>query len=125
VVPRLHDGDQAYVLQADDRRIIFVLPFEERYSLVGTTDVPFNGDPANVRISRAETVYLCRLVSDYFKQHVTPEDVVWSYSGVRSLYDDEAASVSTVTRDYRLEMDCEDGLAPALTVLGVKLTGYR
>lgn len=123
VVPKLHGGDQAYVLQGDDRRIVFVLPFEEQYSLIGTTDVPFTGDPATVQISRGETDYLCALVNSYFKEEISSEDVVWSYSGVRSLYDDEAASASTVTRDYRLELDSSG--APVLNVLGGKLTGYR
>ena len=125
VVPRIHDGDQAYVLQGDDRRIVFVLPFERNYSLIGTTDVPFSGDPASVQISGSETDYLCELVNRYFRTGITPADVVWSYSGVRSLFDDEAASASTVTRDYRLELDTDGGQAPVLTVLGGKLTGYR
>jgi glycerol-3-phosphate dehydrogenase len=125
VVPRLHHGDQAYVLQSNDRRIVFVLPFEKHYSLIGTTEVPYSSDPGSVHISRAETEYLCNLVSSYFKCPVTPDDVVWSYSGVRSLYDDEAASDSTVTRDYRLEVDTSGSGAPVLNVLGGKLTGYR
>lgn len=123
VVPRLHDGQQAYVLQNDDRRIVFVLPFESHYTLIGTTDVPYNGDPGSVRISGSETEYLCDLVNTYFRSQISPADVVWAFSGVRSLFDDEAASASTVTRDYRLEVDANG--APVLNVLGGKLTGYR
>ena len=123
VVPRLHEGDQAYVLQGDDRRIVFVLPFEQHFSLIGTTDVPYSGDPGSVRISQSEIDYLCSLVNRYFARSIGPEDVVWTYSGVRSLFDDQAASASTVTRDYRLELDT-DG-APVLNILGGKLTGYR
>lgn len=125
VVPKLYDGEHAYVLQSDDRRIIFVLPFEKDFNLIGTTDVPFNDDPGNVEITPRETDYLCKLVNGYFKQPITREDVVWSYSGVRSLYDDYAASAASVSRDYRLELDGGDGRAPVLTVLGGKLTGYR
>lgn len=124
VVPRIHDGEQAYVLQNDDRRIVFVLPFESHYTLIGTTDVPYTGDPANVQISGSETEYLCDLVNAYFRAQISPADVVYAYSGVRSLFDDEAASASTVTRDYQLETD-SDGGAPVLNVLGGKLTGYR
>jgi glycerol-3-phosphate dehydrogenase len=125
VVPKLYDGDHAYVLQSDDRRIIFVLPFEKDFNLIGTTDVPFKDDPANVEITPREIDYLCKLVNGYFKQPITREDVVWSYSGVRSLYDDDAASAASVSRDYRLELDGGDGKAAVLTVLGGKLTGYR
>lgn len=124
IVPRLHEGQQAYVLQNDDRRIVFVLPYESHYTLIGTTDVPYSGDPSNVRISAGETEYLCDLVNEYFRSQISPADVVWAYSGVRSLFDDEAASASTVTRDYRLETETEGG-APVLNVLGGKLTGYR
>lgn len=125
VVPKLYDGDHAYVLQSDDRRIVFVLPFEKDFSLIGTTDVPFNDDPGHVEITLREIDYLCGLVNRYFKQPITREDVVWSYAGVRSLYDDYAASAASVSRDYRLELDGGDGRAAVLTVLGGKLTGHR
>ncbi|MBA2452516.1 MAG: glycerol-3-phosphate dehydrogenase [Chloroflexia bacterium] len=125
VVPKLYDGDYAYVLQSDDRRIVFVLPFEKDFNLIGTTDIPFNDDPANVEITLREIDYLCKLVNGYFKESITREDVVWSFSGVRSLYDDDAASAASVSRDYRLELDGGDGKAAVLTVLGGKLTGYR
>ncbi len=125
VVPKLYDGDQAYVLQSDDRRIVFVLPFEKEFSLIGTTDVPFTDDPGSVEATPREVDYLCWLVNGYFKQHITRDDVVWSYSGVRSLYDDNAASAASVSREYRLVLNGGDGRAAVLTVLGGKLTGYR
>jgi glycerol-3-phosphate dehydrogenase len=125
VVPRLYDGDQAYILQNDDRRIVFVIPFQERYSLVGTTDVPFAGDPADVAIASDETAYLCAAVSRWFATPVTPDQVVWRYSGVRPLYDDHAETASTVTRDYVLDLDAPDGRAPLLSVFGGKITTFR
>ena len=125
VVPRLYDGDQAYILQNDDRRIVFVIPFQERYSLVGTTDVPFAGDPADVAIAPDETAYLCAAVSRWFATAVTPDQVVWRYSGVRPLYDDHAETASSVTRDYVLDLDAPDGRAPLLSVFGGKITTFR
>src|SRR5207253_699245 len=115
VVPRLYDGEQAYILQNDDRRIVFVIPYEDAFTLIGTTDVPFEGDPAGVAITPDEIHYLCRAVSRWFARPPQPEDVVWSYSGVRPLYDDQSSSVSAVTRDYVFDLDSSGG-APALTV---------
>jgi glycerol-3-phosphate dehydrogenase len=123
VVPRLYEGPQAYILQNDDRRIVFILPYEERFTLIGTTDVPFNGDPARVAIDAEETAYLCRAVSRWLARPVRPEDVVWSYAGVRPLYDDKASNVSAVTRDYVFDLDTSG--APALSVFGGKITTYR
>ena len=125
VVERLHDGDQAYILQNADRRIVFVIPFQERFSLIGTTDVPFDGDPAEVAIASDEIDYLCTAVSRWFAKPVTPDDVVWRYAGVRPLYDDHAASASTVTRDYVLDLDAPAGQAPLLSVFGGKITTFR
>ncbi|MFO1071856.1 MAG: glycerol-3-phosphate dehydrogenase [Geminicoccaceae bacterium] len=125
VVPRLHAGEQAYILQNDDQRIVFVLPFEGAFSLVGTTDVPFAGDPAQPAISEAETAYLCRAVNRYFRREIGPADVVWSYAGVRPLYDDASGDASAVTRDYVFDLDGSDGRAPLLSVFGGKITTYR
>ncbi len=125
VVPRLYDGDHAYILQNDDRRVVFVIPYEGDYSLIGTTDVPFDGDPAEVRIDPAETAYLCAAVNRYFATPVSADDVVWSYSGVRPLYNDEAEDAAAVTRDYELELDAGPGQAPLLSVFGGKITTYR
>lgn len=123
VVPRLHQGGQAYLLQNDDRRIVFVIPFERQFSLIGTTELPFDGDPARAEISDAEIAYLCRAVGRWFCAPPTPADVVRSYAGVRPLYDDRATSASAVTRDYAFDVDTAG--APALSVFGGKLTTFR
>ena len=125
VVPRLHDGDQAYILQHDDGRVIFALPYEGAFSLIGTTDLAFEGDPADVAIEPAEIDYLCKAINQYFDVDLGPDDVVSSYAGVRPLYDDAAEDPSTVTRDYVLDIDDEDGNAPLLSIYGGKVTTYR
>ncbi len=125
VVPRLYPGDHAYILQNDDKRIVFVIPYQDRLSLIGTTDVAFDGDPASVRISDEETDYLCRVVDRYFRNPIAPADVVWAYAGVRPLYDDASANVSAVTRDYVFDLDAGPDRAPLLSVFGGKLTTYR
>ncbi len=125
VVPRVHDGDHAYILQNDDGRVIFVIPFEGRYSLIGTTEVELEGDPASAGISAAETDYLCRAANRYLAQPVRPQAVVWSYAGVRPLFGDNGEDLSTITRDYEIEFDTVDGNAPILTVCGGKITTYR
>lgn len=123
VTRRLYEGEQAYILQNADRRVVFVLPFERDFTLIGTTDVPYEGDPASAEIDAAEIAYLCAAVNVSFARTISPADVVWSFSGVRPLYDDGSASASDVTRDYVLERHAGD--APALTIWGGKLTGYR
>jgi len=125
VVPRLHDGVHAYILQNNDGRVVFVIPYEGAFSLIGTTDIPFEGDPASVSITPDETRYLCDAVGRYFRAPPKPEDVVWSYSGVRPLYDDAAESASAVTRDYVLDLDAGPDRAPLLCVYGGKITTYR
>jgi glycerol-3-phosphate dehydrogenase len=123
VVPRLFEGDHAYILQNDDRRIVFAIPYERRFTLIGTTDVPYGGDPAAVVISDEETGYLCQVINRYFRKTITPADVVWSYAGVRPLYDDAASNASAVTRDYVLDLDVVG--APLLSIFGGKITTYR
>jgi len=125
VLPRLYEGDQAYILQNEDRRIVFVIPYEGAYTLVGTTDVPFDDDPAKVEISADETAYLCRIVNRYFKAAAGPGDVVWAYAGVRPLYDDATENASAVTRDYVLDLEAPDGAPPVLSVFGGKITTFR
>jgi glycerol-3-phosphate dehydrogenase len=128
VVPRLagSSGEDAYILQNHDRRVVFVLPFEEHFSLIGTTDIPYDGDAKEACIDEAETRYLLDAVGRFVKRPPTAADIVWSFSGVRPLYDDNgSASASAVTRDYRLELDDGDGKPPLLTVMGGKLTTYR
>ncbi len=125
VVPRLFEHDHAYVLQNPDRRIIFVIPYERDFTLIGTTDVAFFGDPARPQISPEETSYLCTIVNGYFNRQISPSDVVWSYSGVRPLLEDETDDLSAVTRDYVLTHDAAPGRAPLLSVFGGKITTYR
>jgi glycerol-3-phosphate dehydrogenase len=125
VVPRLYEGDHAFLLQNDDRRVVFMIPFEDGYTLVGTTDVPYDGDPSRPQASAAEIEYLCRAASRYLRRAVGPEDVLWHYAGVRPLYDDGTVDVSAVTRDYVLRLDSDHGSAPVLSVFGGKITTYR
>ena len=125
VVPRLYEGDQAYILQQPDGRIVFAIPYERDFTLIGTTDVPYADEPGPVRISPEETGYLCDCVNRSFKAAIGPDDVVWSYSGVRPLYDDAAANASAVTRDYVLDVADRDGRLPVLSVFGGKITTYR
>ena len=105
VVPKLYDSDEAYILQNADQRIVFVIPFEEDFSLIGTTDVDYQGDPSQVSISVDETDYLIDISNHYFKQQISSSDVITSYSGVRPLLDDDSTEAQTVTRDYTLELE--------------------
>jgi len=123
VVRKLFDGPQAYILQNTDRRIVFAIPYERDYTLIGTTDLSYDGDPAKVAISPEEIDYLCSVINAHCVNQIGPADVVWTYAGVRPLYDDDAADASAVTRDYMLELD--NGSAPLLSVFGGKITTYR
>jgi glycerol-3-phosphate dehydrogenase len=125
VVPRLFEGEQAYILQHSDRRVVFVIPYEQDFSLIGTTEVPYEGDPAAARITAAETAYLCDAVNRYLAKPVRPEDAVWSFSGVRPLYEDASQDASAVTRDYVFDLDAGEGQAPFLSIFGGKITTYR
>ena len=125
VVRRLYDGPQAYTLQNADGRVVFIIPYEQDYTLIGTTDVTFDGDPTGLRADQDEVEYLCGSVSDYLREPVTPADVHWSYAGVRPLYDDGRQNASTVTRDYAFDLDAPADAAPMLSVFGGKLTTYR
>jgi len=123
VVPRLYPGDHAYLLQNDDRRIVFVIPFEQEFSLIGTTELPSTGDPAAAVVTGEEVAYLCRAVVRWFGNPPSPGDVVWRYTGVRPLYEDRARSASAVTRDYVFDLDTAG--APVLSIFGGKLTTHR
>ncbi len=123
VVPRLFDHPYAYIFQNADRRIIFAIPYEHEFTLIGTTDVEYHGDAARASIDADETAYLCDLATRHFKRSVTPAEVIWSYCGVRPLLEDESSDPSSVTRDYSFELD-SDG-APLLSVFGGKITTYR
>ncbi len=123
VVRRLFKHHYAYIFQQPDRRIVFAIPFERDFTLIGTTDVEYTGDPAQVRIGDDEIAYLCKAASRYFKHPVHTADVIWSYSGVRPLLEDDSDEASEVTRDYLLAFD-NDG-APLLSVFGGKITTAR
>lgn len=125
VVPQLYSGEHAYTLQSLDGRVIFTIPFQGGFTLIGTTDVPCGIESLPAAVSSEEVEYLCRSVSEYFRAPVRPEQVVWQYAGVRPLYDNGEASASTVTRDYVFDLDVPAGSAPLLSVFGGKLTTYR
>ncbi len=123
VTRRLFDHDQPYILQGGDGRIVFALPFEHDFTLIGTTEVDHQATPGDATCSDDEAAYLCAFVSEYFKRPVTEADIVWRFSGVRPLYDDGASSATEATRDYVLSLD-ESG-APLVSVFGGKITTYR
>ncbi|WP_396268922.1 glycerol-3-phosphate dehydrogenase [Ideonella sp.] len=127
VVPRCFEHDHAYIFQNPDKRIIFAIPYEGHFTLIGTTDEEIHGDPQQARISAAEVNYLCEQASRYFTRPIRPSDVVWSYSGVRPLLDDESGDPSAVTRDYLLESNVLSAShsAPLLSVWGGKITTFR
>jgi glycerol-3-phosphate dehydrogenase len=125
VVPKLFDHERAYIFQNEDGRIVFAIPYERDFTLIGTTDVDEEGDPAHVAISAAEMEYLCAAANRYFIRSIAPADVVYAYAGVRPLYDDGASEAKAATRDYVLELDAPEGQAPVLNVFGGKITTYR
>jgi glycerol-3-phosphate dehydrogenase len=125
VVPRIYDGDQAYLIQHTDRRVIFINPYEQDYLLIGTTDIPYEGTPDDVASEPSEVEYLCAAVNRYFRRQIAPADVVHEFSGVRPLLDDQQANPSAVTRDYSFELAGGPGEAPLLSIFGGKITTYR
>ena len=125
VVRRLYDHDRAYILQAADGRVVFTVPFQEDFTLIGTTDQTFAGNPAVVMPTGAEIDYLCGVVNEYFRAALSTADVVWTFAGVRALYDDGARKSQDIGREYVLTLDEHSGEAPLLTVYGGKITTYR
>ncbi|MCA7119057.1 MAG: glycerol-3-phosphate dehydrogenase [Acidibrevibacterium sp.] len=125
VVRRLYDHDRCYIFQNGDGRVIFAIPYERDFTLIGTTDRDYHGDPAQARATSDEIAYLCAATNDYFAQAITPDDVVWAFSGVRALYDDGASEAKAATRDYVLDLDASVATAPLLSVFGGKITTYR
>ncbi|MEW9808353.1 glycerol-3-phosphate dehydrogenase [Mesorhizobium marinum] len=125
VVRKKFDDPRAYFFQNNDGRIIFAIPYEDDFTLIGTTDRDYPGDPHEAKISDAETRYLCEAASEYFSVPVTPQDIVWTYSGVRPLYDDGASKAQEATRDYVLKAEHPDGEAPVINIFGGKITTYR
>src|SRR5208282_3244534 len=125
VVRRLYDHERAYILQSADGRVVFTIPFERDFTLIGTTDRSFVGDPAAVAPTGEEIDYLCGVVNEYFRAAIGAADVVWAFAGVRALYDDRAGKPQDIGRDYALILDERFGEAPLLTVYGGKITTYR
>jgi glycerol-3-phosphate dehydrogenase len=124
VVRKLYDHGRAYMFQNSDGRIVFVIPYQDDFTLIGTTDRDYEGDPAKVKASDEEINYLCKSVDEYLAMPINPEDVVWAYSGVRPLYDDGASEAKSATREYVFELDTPGG-APLLSVYGGKITTHR
>lgn len=125
VVRKKFDDPRAYFFQNPDNRIIFAIPYEQDFTLIGTTDQDFTGDPRDIRITKGEIAYLCNAASEYFAQPVSASDIVWSYSGVRPLFDDGASMAQEATRDYVLKREDVPGGGPLLNIFGGKLTTYR
>lgn len=125
VVPKLYDHDRCYIFQNADNRIFFAIPYQRDYTLIGTTDRDWKADPGEVRISDEEIAYLCRGAGEYFEREISPADIVWTFSGVRPLYDDGASAAQVATRDYvlRTEGKGKDGLL--INIFGGKITTYR
>jgi glycerol-3-phosphate dehydrogenase len=125
VVPRLYEGDHAYILQHPDKRVVFIIPYLERFSLIGTTDVPFSGEPGDAACTPAEVDYLCEAVNRYLAHPVQRADVAWSFAGVRPLYNEEGTNPSAMSREYVLELDGGAYEPPLLSLIGGKITAYR
>ena len=125
VVRRRFEHDYGYLLEAPDRRVVFVLPFAEEFILIGTTDENFVGDLNSPVPDVEEITYLCGVVNRYFRDAITPDELVWSFAGVRSLYDDGADKPEDVTRDYEVVLDERPEEAPLLTIYGGKITTHR
>lgn len=126
VIPKLFDHDNAYILQQPDKRFIFAIPFEKEYTLIGTTEVAYDPEGlSHLTISKEETQYLCDTVNLYFNKKVSPDQVVWSYSGVRPLIEDKAKTLSAISREYTLEIEASPDKAPLISVFGGKLTTHR
>jgi glycerol-3-phosphate dehydrogenase len=125
VVPRFYAHDRCYIFQNGDGRVCFAIPYEHDFTLIGTTDEDFHGDPAEAVSTPAEEAYLCGAVTAYLREPVDPSDIVWRYAGVRPLLDDGVGRAQDATRDYVLEVDAPAGEPPVLSVFGGKLTTYR
>src|SRR5690606_31259092 len=120
VVPRLHAHERAYFLQNDDGRLVFAIPYQERFTLIGTTEVDVSGDPGHVTASADEILYLCRAASHFFRAPVEPSNIVWNYAGVRPLVDDGAGAASDVTRDFVIASEGRPDEPPLISVYGGK-----
>ncbi|MEM6987275.1 MAG: glycerol-3-phosphate dehydrogenase, partial [Pseudomonadota bacterium] len=124
VVPRVNQDDRGYLFQNADGRVMFVLPYETDFSLIGTTDIDHKGSPDAVGVEAGEIEYLCQAVSEYLQTAVSPSDVVHQFAGLRPLYDDGSSAAQEATRDYVFELDTDSG-APLLSIFGGKITTFR
>ncbi|RDL43506.1 glycerol-3-phosphate dehydrogenase [Marinomonas piezotolerans] len=125
VVPKLFEQSNSFIMQNADNRIVFAIPYRDKYTLIGTTDEEYKGEPKDVAISQEETDYILDVANQHFKTQLTQEDIVWTYSGVRPLLNDESSDASAVTRDYTLHVEDDQGKAPLLSIFGGKITTYR
>ncbi len=125
VTKQLFTHGKPYIFQQSDGRIVFAIPYETDFTLIGTTDAEHDGDPLDAECTPEEALYLCKAVSEYFEKPITQDDVVWTYAGVRPLYDDGASSATAATRDYVLKLEGSDGEAPLVNIFGGKITTYR
>ena len=125
VIPKFYEGAHAYLLQNNDKRVIFVIPYHDDFTMIGTTDLVYEGAPESVSVSQEEREYLCNVVNQYFKKNISPKDIVNEWSGVRPLLSDDKDNPSAVTRDYKLEVDDVDHKAPLLSIFGGKITTAR
>ncbi|WP_420547962.1 glycerol-3-phosphate dehydrogenase [Curvivirga sp.] len=125
IVKKLYDHDRCYIFQNEDGRIIFAIPYENDFTMIGTTDHDFTGNPDDAGITREEAEYICKSASEYFKKEITADEAVWEFSGVRPLYNDGASKAQEATRDYVLRLDGEEGEAKMLNIFGGKITTYR
>jgi len=124
VVPKFYEGEQGYILQNKDRRVIFVIPYHNLYTMIGTTDVAFTDDPNHVLIDDNEIDYLCQSVNNYFHHSIKKEDIISTWSGVRTLINQESSSLSSLSREYQLELLTPNNL-PFINIFGGKITTYR
>ncbi|TPE47091.1 glycerol-3-phosphate dehydrogenase [Maribrevibacterium harenarium] len=125
VVPRLYEHSNSFIMQNADKRIVFAIPYRDKYTLIGTTDQEYKGNPSDVAISDAEAQYIIDVANQHFKKQLTTDDIIWTYSGVRPLLEDESSDASAVTRDYTLHVEDDHGKAPLLSIFGGKITTYR
>jgi len=124
IVPKLYDGDFAYILQNKDGRIVFTIPYQDKFTLIGTTDILYSSNPRDAKISAEEQNYLCAIINEYFKKKILPGDIVWSYAGVRCLQNEAEGNLSKISRDHKLVLDTNTS-APLLAVIGGKITTHR
>jgi glycerol-3-phosphate dehydrogenase len=125
VVPSMFDHDKAYIFQNSDRRIVFAIPYQHDYTLIGTTDLDYSGNPEDAVADSSEIAYLCETISEFFSKPVVPDEVVWSYSGIRPLYEDGASAAQEATRDYVLEVEGDNNKPIVINIFGGKITTYR